>query len=87
MKIVGKDAEAKLDWKALLAAFEAGHALPQPGIKDLFVYRGPDTVLDRATWIDGLGALVKVATVVPGNAARGKPTINGAVTLYDDITG
>lgn len=87
MKIVGKDAEAKLDWKALLAAFEAGHALPQPDIKDLFVYRGPDTVLDRATWIDGLGALVKVATVVPGNAARGKPTVNGAVTLYDDATG
>ena len=87
MKIVGKDAEAKLDWTSLLAAFEAGHALPQPDIKDLFVYRGPDTVLDRATWIDGLGALVKVATVVPGNAARGKPTINGAVTLYDDITG
>jgi len=87
MKIVGKDAEAKLDWKALLAAFEAGHALPQPDIKDLFVYRGPDTVLDRATWIDGLGALVKVATVVPGNAARGKPTVNGAVTLYDDTTG
>ena len=87
MKIVGKDAEANLDWKALLAAFEAGHALPQPDIKDLFVYRGPDTVLDRATWIDGLGALVKVATVVPGNAARGKPTVNGAVTLYDDTTG
>lgn len=87
MKIVGKDAEAKLDWKALLAAFEAGHALPRSDVKDLFCYRGADTLLDRATWIDGLGALVKVATVVPGNAARGRPTVNGAVTLYDDTTG
>jgi ornithine cyclodeaminase len=43
--------------------------------------------LDRATWIDGLGALVKVATVVPGNVTRGKPTVNGSVTLYDDVTG
>lgn len=87
LTIVPKEAEAHLTWTGLLAAFEAGHRLPKPDIKDLFCYRGPDTILDRATWIDGLGALVKVATVVPGNAARGRPTVNGSVTLYDDITG
>lgn len=87
LTIVPKEAEAHLSWQGLLAAFEAGHRLPQPDIKDLFCYRGPDTILDRAAWIDGIGALVKVATVVPGNAARGKPTINGVVTLYDDVTG
>lgn len=81
------EAERVLDWQGLLAAFEAGHRLPKPDIKDLFCYRGADTILDRATWIDGLGALVKVATVVPGNVARGKPTIHGSVTLYDDVTG
>lgn len=81
------EAERLLEWRGLLAAFEAGHRLPKPDIKDLFCYRGADTILDRATWIDGLGALVKVATVVPGNAAIGKPTVNGSVTLYDDITG
>lgn len=81
------EAERLLDWKGLLAAFEAGHRLPKPDIKDLFCYRGADTILDRATWIDGLGALVKVATVVPGNVAIGKPTVNGSVTLYDDRTG
>jgi ornithine cyclodeaminase len=87
LTIVPKDAEALLTWPGLLEAFEAGHRLPKPDIKDLFVYRGPDTVLDRATWIDGLGALVKVATVIPGNAQRGLPTVNGSVTLYDDKTG
>lgn len=87
LTIVPKEAEKLLTWPGLLDAFEAGHRLPKPDIKDLFVYRGADTLLDRATWIDGLGALVKVATVVPGNAARGLPTINGAVTLYDDKTG
>ncbi len=87
LTIVPKDAEALLTWPGLLEAFEAGHRLPKPDIKDLFVYRGHDTVLDRATWIDGLGALVKVATVIPSNAQRGLPTVNGAVTLYDDKTG
>lgn len=87
LTIVPKDAEKLLTWPGLLDAFEAGHRLPKPDIKDLFIYRGPDTVLDRATWIDGLGALVKVATVIPGNAQRGLPTVNGSVTLYDDKTG
>ena len=86
-EIVPKEAEAHLDWPGLLAALEAGHRLPRAEIKDLFLHRGADTLLDRAAWIDGLGSLVKVATVHPGNAAQGLPTINGAVTLFDDVTG
>nr|WP_242070341.1 ornithine cyclodeaminase [Tabrizicola soli] len=76
-----------MDWPGHLAALEAGHRLPRAGIKDLFLHRGADTILDRAAWIDGLGSLVKVATVHPGNATLGLPTINGAVTLFDDVTG
>ncbi|MEZ5798238.1 MAG: ornithine cyclodeaminase [Paracoccaceae bacterium] len=86
-QIIGPEAESKLTWAGLLQAFEEGHRLPRPDLKDQICYRGPDTMLDRAAWIDGLGALVKVATVVPGNTARGKPTIHGAVNLFDDQTG
>lgn len=86
-EIVPKEAEALLSWQGLLQAFEAGHKLPLADLKDMFLYRGQDTVLDRGAWIDGLGALVKVATVFPGNAARGLPTIYGVVSLFDDVTG
>lgn len=86
-EIVPKDAEALLTWPGLLAALEAGHRLPLSDIKDMFLYRGTDTILNRGAWIDGLGALVKVGTVYPGNAARGRPTIHGAVSLFDDVTG
>jgi ornithine cyclodeaminase len=85
--IVPKETEALLNWQDLTAALEAGHRLPRAEIKDLLLYRGRDTILDRAAWIDGLGALVKVATIHPGNADLGKPSVNGAVTLFDDTTG
>jgi ornithine cyclodeaminase len=85
--IVPKEAEALLTWRGLLAAIEAGHRLARPPIKDLLVSRGEDALLDRATWIDGMGALVKVATLCKGNAARGIPSVNGVVTLFDDLTG
>ena len=87
IRIVPNEAEAHLTWPGILAALEAGHRLPRAEIADLFLYRGKDTVLDRAAWIDGLGALVKVATIHPGNAALGKPSVNGAVNLFDDTTG
>ncbi len=87
IKIIGAEAEAHLSWQGLLQAIAAGHRLPRAEINDLFLYRGPDTVLDRAAWITGLGGLVKVATIFPGNGAQGLPTVNGAVNLFDDATG
>lgn len=87
IEIIGKDAETLLSWHGLTDAIEAGHCLPRAEIKDLFLYRGTDTILNRAAWIDGLAQLVKVATVFPGNAALHRPTINGAVNLFDDKTG
>ena len=87
VKMIPFAAEAQMSWAGITAAMEAGHRLPRADIADLLVYRGKDTMLDRAAWIDGLGALVKIGTIVPGNAERGKPTINGIVNLFDDETG
>ena len=87
IEFVGREAERWMTWAGLLAAFEAGHLLPRAEIADLLLYRDRDVMLDRAAWITGLGSLVKVATVVPGNAAVGLPAVNGVVALFDDVTG
>jgi ornithine cyclodeaminase len=84
---LGPDAEDRLDWLALTDALAEGHTRPRAEIGDTFLYRGTDTILNRAAWIDGLGALVKTATVFPGNGARDLPSINGAASLFDDATG
>lgn len=87
VETIGPEAERTLTWQGLTQALEAGHRLPKAEIKDIFLYRRDDTLLDRAAWIDGLGSLVKIGTIVPGNAGRGVPTINGIVNLFDDVTG
>ncbi len=81
------EGEAQLDWLALTDALTQGHTLPKAEIGDTFLYRGSDTLLSRAAWIDGLGQLVKTATIFPGNTDIGKASVNGAVTLFDDTDG
>ena len=76
-----------LDWLGLTAAFEAGHKRPKAEISDTFLYRGKDTLLSRAAWIDGLGIAVKAATIFPDNPSSGRPMINGGVNLFSDKTG
>jgi ornithine cyclodeaminase/alanine dehydrogenase-like protein (mu-crystallin family) len=85
--IVAADVEDRLDWLALADALAEGHRGPAPLIKDQFLARGADTLLSRAASIEGLGIAVKSVTVVPGNAARGLPTVHGALVLFDDLTG
>lgn len=81
------EGEAVLDWIGLTDALAAGHLLPKAEIADTFLYRDPDTLLNRAAWIDGLGLAVKSATIFPGNTAQGLSSVNGGVTLYCDKTG
>ena len=79
--------EPHLDWLELLQAFKRGHEFPRAEIGDTFLYRGDDTLLSRAAWIDGLGALVKTATIYPGNAKHDLPSVNGGVSLFSDRDG
>ncbi|AUQ64999.1 ornithine cyclodeaminase family protein [Phaeobacter inhibens] len=79
--------EANLDWLSFCDALAAGHQLPRAEVADSFLYRGDDTLLNRAAWIDGLGLAVKSATIFPGNPDQGYPMVNGAVCLYADQSG
>ena len=87
IEIVGPEIEARLNWIALTRALEAGHRLPMAEIGDTLLRRGPDTLLTRSAWIDGMGIAVKAATIYPGNPARDIAAINGAVNLFSDATG
>ncbi|MEM1074928.1 MAG: ornithine cyclodeaminase [Pseudomonadota bacterium] len=81
------EGDTLLDWMGLTDALAAGHLLPKAEIADTFLYREPDTLLNRAAWIDGLGLAVKSATVFPKNPDKEVSSVNGGVTLYSDGTG
>mgnify|MGYP003643901656 CR=1 FL=1 len=81
------EGEALLDWIGLTDALARAHELPKAEIGDTFLYRGRDTLLNRAAWIDGLGIAVKSATVFPGNPEGGVPMVNGGLSLYADGDG
>lgn len=82
-----QDADPLLDWVELTNAMADGHKLPKAQIDDTFLYRGKDTLLSRAAWIDGLGMAVKTATIFPDNPDAGIPMVNGSVCLYSDKDG
>ena len=88
MQVIGYDeADPLLEWVELAEELEAGHRQPKAQVGDQFLTRRDDTVLSRAAIIDGIGIAVKTATVFPGNAEFGMPSINGAMVLFSDRTG
>lgn len=74
-------------WSQVIAALQDGHRRPRARIKDQFLASGENTCVDRAAWIAGLGVGVKTFTVYPANAAAGRPSVQGAMLVFDDATG
>jgi len=81
------EGEANLDWIALTDALAEGHARPKADVADVFLYEGDNTLLNRSAWIAGMGLAVKCATIFPGNKAKSKPAIGGAVNLFSGQDG
>ena len=74
-------------WDRAVDALREGHRYPKAEIADLFLGPQSATLLNRAAFIDGLGYGVKAVTVMGENAAKGLPTVQGAMMVYDGQTG
>lgn len=79
--------EPDLTWSGVIDALVAGHGLGRAQIDDSLLRRRNDSMLSRVALIDGLGSLVKTATVFPANADDGRPVVNGTASLFSDTTG
>ncbi|WP_199259285.1 ornithine cyclodeaminase family protein [Paracoccus binzhouensis] len=77
----------RLNWRDAVEALRQGHALPRAQIRDVFLGPPTGTMMSRSAWIEGLGYGAKTFTVFDGNAARGLPTVQGAMLVFGGGTG
>ena len=81
------NAAARLDWPGAVEALREGHLLARAEVADVFLGPATGTMMSRAAHVPGLGYGAKTFTVFDGNAARGLPTVQGAMLVFDDATG
>lgn len=77
----------RLDWRGAVEALRKGHGLPAAEIKDVFLGPPTGTMVSRSAYIEGLGYGAKTFTVLDANAARGLPTVQGALLVFDKDDG
>ncbi|WP_299590449.1 ornithine cyclodeaminase [uncultured Tateyamaria sp.] len=85
--VTGASLPPGFGWKQAVGAIAQGHHRPRAQIADQFLNKGADAFVNRATWIDGFGIGAKSFTVFPGNAEQKRPSVQGAMLVFDDQTG
>lgn len=86
-----EEAEGVMDALALVDHLEACHREARAAAGDILL-TDPDpatgaSMLCRAAWRSGKAIGIKFGPIVPGNAARGLPTIYSLVAIFDGETG
>ena len=88
MRVIGPDDVAgRLAWRDVVEGLREGHRGPAGQVRDQFLERDGATLLSRAAWVPGIGIGVKSVTVKPDNPAAGRPSVHGAMVLFDERTG
>ncbi|MEM9641003.1 MAG: ornithine cyclodeaminase, partial [Pseudomonadota bacterium] len=85
--IRAEDVEGRLDWGEVADALAAGHGVARAEIADLFLKSAENVLLSRAAWWPGQGIAVKSVTVMPENLQAARPTVHGAMVLFDETYG
>lgn len=86
-RIIDRNSARGLDWPGAIEALRHGHLAPAAQVRDLFLGPGSGSLLTRAAWLPGRGFGVKAVTVFGDNPARGLPSVQGAMLVFDPETG
>ncbi|HET7269272.1 MAG TPA: hypothetical protein VFJ15_14320 [Oleiagrimonas sp.] len=87
LHIRAEDVAGQLTWHGVVEALRQGHMGPKASMDDMILARDKDTLLNRAAWVPELGMGLKTVTVMAGNKARGLPSVQGVVVVFNNDTG
>jgi ornithine cyclodeaminase len=85
--ITYKETKKLVSWLEAMDALRAGHFLKEAQVGDTFLGSKNAVLLSRSAYIEGLGYGVKAVTAIAENSKRGLPTVQGAMMIYEPITG
>ncbi|MDB2372421.1 ornithine cyclodeaminase [Amylibacter sp.] len=85
--ITYKETKKLVSWLEAMDALRAGHFLKEAQVGDTFLGSKNAVLLSRSAFIEGLGYGVKAVTAMAENSKRGLPTVQGAMMVYEPITG
>jgi len=85
--ITYKETKKLVSWLEAMDALRAGHFLKEAQVCDTFLGSKNAVLLSRSAYIEGLGYGVKAVTAIAENSKRGLPTVQGAMMVYEPITG
>ncbi len=84
MRLIDAETAARLlDLPGLITALREGHRAGIDAYGRVLMQTGADALLGMAAWQAGEAFGIKLASVFPGNAARGAPTIASVYVLFD----
>ncbi|PZQ47477.1 MAG: ornithine cyclodeaminase [Rhodovulum sulfidophilum] len=86
-RLIDYDARRLLTWSGAVDALRAGHRLPRAEVADTVLGPAEATLLSRGAFIPGLGFGLKSVTVFDRNPARGLPTVQGAMLVFEPDQG
>lgn len=86
-RITYEDTIHRLSWPDAVEALRLGHLRPRAQVADMFLGPSEATLLSRGAYIEGLGYGVKSVTVCGANPAKGLPSVQGAMLVFEPDSG
>lgn len=85
--VTAEECAAAISWSGAINALRRGHLMARSAQGDILLGSGNTLLLTRSAKINGMGFAIKGDSFFPGNTVSGRPSVQGAIVLFDECHG